>query len=156
MARDLAWFVSPCIEFGRTLLSAHNRLRAQHDSQPLAWSSDAATKARTWAAHLADSGTLQHGEHDGLGQNLAYKMGAELTGEETANMWYREVDQYDFSRPGFSSGTGHFTQLVWVDTTHMGAAKVTRGNRSYVVANYSPPGNITNPGQFQKNVKRKR
>ena len=71
-------------------------------------------------------------------------------------MWYQEASKYDFDHPGFRSGTGHFTQMVWAGTTHMGAAKVVQGNRSYVVANYSPPGNITNKGQFEQNVKRKK
>lgn len=89
-----------------------------------------------------------------MGQNLAYKMGQELTAEDAADMWYQEISNYDFNRPGFSSNTGHFTQMVWADTTEMGAAQIVRGNRSYVVANYIPPGNITNRGQFERNVKK--
>lgn len=141
--------------FNGSLLSSHNKLRAAHGSPPLRWSKTAASKARAWARHLAQTGTLEHGNHEGLGQNLAYKMGAELSGEEASNIWYQEISEYDFNRPGFRSGTGHFTQLVWAATTHVGASKVTQGNRSYVVANYSPPGNITNRGQFEQNVKRK-
>lgn len=83
-------------------------------------------------------------------------MGQELTAEEVANMWYEEISDYDYDHPGFRSGTGHFTQMVWASSTQMGAAIVTQGNRSYVVANYTPPGNITNEGQFQLNVKRSR
>ena len=142
-------------EFGTSILSTHNKLRAAHGSSPLQWSAKAASKAQAWARHLAQSGTLEHGNHVGLGQNLAYKMGADLSGEETANMWYQEISQYNFNQPGFKSGTGHFTQLVWAATTHLGAAKVTQGNTSYVVANYSPPGNITNTQLFEQNVKRK-
>lgn len=81
-------------------------------------------------------------------------MGQELTAEEVANMWYEEISDYSYDRPGFRSGTGHFTQMVWADSTQMGAAVVTQGNRSYAVANYTPPGNVTNEGQFQLNVKR--
>lgn len=130
--------------------SAHNKQRAQHGSPPLAWSSLAAARAKGWAETLAESGTLEHGNYKGFGQNLAYKMGA-----ETAEMWYQEVEQYDFNRPGYQNGTGHFTQLVWAATTHMGAAKVVCGNRSYVVANYSPAGNVANETQFEQNVKRR-
>lgn len=89
-----------------------------------------------------------------MGQNLAYKMGQELTADDVANMWYQESSKYNYNNPGFRNGTGHFTQMVWSDTTHMGAARVVRGNQSYVVANYTPPGNITNNGQFEKNVRR--
>lgn len=140
--------------FGKSLLSATNKLRAKHGSPPMKWSPEAASKAQEWAAHLAKSGTLQHGNHKGMGQNLAYKMGQELSAGEFANMWYEEISDYDFNRPGFRSSTGHFTQMVWKSSTEMGAAIVTQGNRAYVVANYIPPGNITNEGQFELNVKR--
>lgn len=81
-------------------------------------------------------------------------MGQELTAERAANMWYEEISDYDYDRPGFNSNTGHFTQMIWASTTHMGAAIVVQGDHSYVVANYLPPGNITNQGQFEQNVKR--
>lgn len=129
-------------------------MRAKHGSPPLKWSREAARKAQDWAQHLANIGSLQHGNHEDMGQNLAYKAGAELTGEEAVDIWYKEIAQYDFSQPGFKSNTGHFTQLVWASTTHMGAAKATKGNQSFVVANYVPPGNVTNAGQFERNVKK--
>ena len=119
------------------------------------WSSAAATKANEWANHLVKSGTLEHGNHKDMGQNLAMKMGAEFTAQEVADMWYNEISHYNFDHPGFRSGTGHFTQMIWASTTHMGAAKVSKGNHSIVVANYIPPGNITNKGQFENNVRRK-
>ena len=150
-------FICCCADndFKDSFLSTHNRVRAAHGSAPLQWSSKAASNARTWARHLAQSGVLEHGNHDGMGQNLAFKSGAPLSGDETSNLWYQEVAQYNFNQPGFRSGTGHFTQMVWAATTHVGAAMVTKGNSTYVVANYTPPGNITNQGQFEKNVKRR-
>ena len=45
---------------------------------------------------------------------------------------------YDFNNGQFAADTGHFTQLVWVETTHVGAAK--SGDGLFVVANYSPAG----------------
>lgn len=141
-------------EFGRELLKAHNSYRAKHGSPPLKWSSEAARPAQEWADRLTKTGRLQHGNHDGMGQNLAFKSGAELTGQEVADMWYKEVSKYDFNRPGFSSGTGHFTQLVWAETTHMGAGRATKGSSTFVVANYVPPGNVLGQGNYERNVKR--
>jgi hypothetical protein len=65
-------------------------------------------------------------------------------------MWYDEVYSpgYDFNNHGFSSGTGHFTQVVWLGSTHMGAARSSNGEN--VVANYSPAGNMM--GSFPQNV----
>lgn len=67
-------------------------------------------------------------------------------------MWYDEIKDYDFNNPGFSSGTGHFTQVVWVDSMELGVAKATAQNgMQFVVARYFPPGNIL--GRFPNNVK---
>lgn len=64
---------------------------------------------------------------------------------------------YDFREPtGYTEATGHFTQLVWRDTTDVGCAAVDCGYTDeneeggrperalgwYVVCEYSPGGNI--------------
>lgn len=36
--------------------------------------------------------------------------------------WGNERDVYDFSNPQFTEETGHFTQLVWNDTTDVGVS----------------------------------
>ncbi len=89
-----------------------------------------------------------------MGQNLAYKSGAEFTAQEVVDNWYSEQNNYNYNHPGFNSGTGHFTQLVWKATTHIGVGRATNGNKTFVVANYIPAGNITNQGQFEQNVLR--
>lgn len=89
-----------------------------------------------------------------MGQNLAYKSGAELTAQEVADMWYNEITKYDFNNPGFSSSTGHFTQLVWSETTEVGIGKAVKGTTTYVVANYTPPGNVQGRQNYERNVKR--
>ncbi len=67
-------------------------------------------------------------------------------------MWYDEIKDYDFKKPGFSSNTGHFTQVVWVDSVELGVGKATAANgMQFVVARYFPPGNIL--GRFPDNVK---
>jgi len=66
-------------------------------------------------------------------------------------MWYNEIKDYNFQKPGFGMNTGHFTQVVWKGTTEggWGIATNAQGN-CYVVGNYSPPGNYE--GQFPQNV----
>lgn len=62
--------------------------------------------------------------------------------------------RYDFRNPGFKSGTGHFTQIVWQETEEMGMAKFKGSEgKIIVVARYRPPGNVIN--HFQDNVKPK-
>jgi hypothetical protein len=53
------------------------------------------------------------------GENLAYFKGYDgdpLTFIKwSIDMWYQEVEYYDFNKPGFKDTTGHFTCLVWKD-----------------------------------------
>lgn len=139
-------------DFSRDILKAHNNYRKKHGAPPLSWSAPAAKKAQQWANHLASIGRMQHGNHEGMGQNIAYMSGATLTPEHACEMWYNEINQYNFNRPGFSSATGHFTQLVWASTNEVGVGRAIKGQTTFVVANYTPPGNVR--GKFEENVKR--
>ena len=79
-------------------------------------------------------------------------VGGQLTGRKVTDMWYEEHDKYSFRNPGFSSTTGHFTQIVWQSSKEMGAGKaVSSSGAQFVVARYQPPGNVR--GQFPENVK---
>lgn len=69
--------------------------------------------------------------------------------------FYDEIQYYDWNNPGFSSQTGHFTQVVWKASTEIGVGiatypDATYGRRSVVAINYRPPGNYL--GQFEQNV----
>ena len=74
-----------------------------------------------------------------------------MTAQKTVEMWYAEISKYHYNRPGFSSSTGHFTQVVWASTTAVGIGRAVNGSSTYVVANYVPPGNVQ--GRFEQNVK---
>lgn len=54
--------------------------------------------------------------------------------------WYNEVTTYSFSNPGWSGSTGHFTQLVWKDTTSVGCGYNARCAMATYVCQYSPAG----------------
>lgn len=68
----------------------------------------------------------------------------------------REGMFYDYSDPGFSPETRHFTQNVWRSTTHVGfgfGSAVDQYGKfwvSYVVAKFYRPGNVED--QFVVNV----
>ena len=86
--------------------------------------------------------------------NIHYDIGAELTGKKTTDMWYEEESRYNYRNARFSSNTGHFTQVVWAESTHIGAGKaVSSSGAQFVVARYSPAGNVQ--GKFAENVKTK-
>jgi hypothetical protein len=74
----------------------------------------------------------------------------EITPTMAIKMWYNEVNDpgYPWDSPGFSGGTGHFTQVVWKETTHVGLGQAG----CWISANYLPAGNMSMPGYFEKNV----
>uniref|UniRef100_A0A9L0SJ15 Golgi-associated plant pathogenesis-related protein 1 n=1 Tax=Equus caballus TaxID=9796 RepID=A0A9L0SJ15_HORSE len=75
------------------------------------------------------------------------------TGKEVADRWYSEIKNYNFQQPGFTSGTGHFTAMVWKNTKKMGVGKASASDgSSFVVARYFPAGNVVNQGFFEENV----
>ncbi len=51
-----------------------------------------------------------------------------------------QVSQYNFANGGFSGATGHFTQLVWKDTTRIGCGYNFGCSMKTYVCNYDPPG----------------
>ncbi|XP_037236863.1 Golgi-associated plant pathogenesis-related protein 1 isoform X2 [Falco rusticolus] len=76
-----------------------------------------------------------------------------MRGKDVADRWYSEIKNYSFQNPGFSSGTGHFTAMVWKNTKKMGVGKASASDGStFVVARYDPAGNVVNPGYYEENV----
>ena len=56
---------------------------------------------------------------------------------------------------GFSSGTGHFTQVIWKESTKLGIGRVEKhvdryGRCAFIVARYKVAGNLL--GAFTENV----
>jgi pathogenesis-related protein 1 len=132
-------------------LDAHNRFRAQHCARPLSWSPKLAEVAQKWADELQKKGcAFAHSPGGTYGENLAAGTSGALDPESTVFMWYDEVKKYDFARGAFSMETGHFTQVVWTTTTHVGCGQVTCKGNDILVCNYDPPGNWK--GQFQRHV----
>lgn len=139
-----------------------NAVRARHHAPPLVLDDELTDYARIRARNVSRQWRLNAG-HDGLrpstGENL-YWAGSYAPVPRTAHAavqaWYREVDEYAFDDPGFSHDTGHFTQLVWKDTTRLGAARVSGAgptwNETYIVFAFEEPGNYS--GQFRRNVLR--
>ena len=86
---------------------------------------------------------MKHASGTGEGENLAWASWA-LTPTQAVNMWGDEKSFYTSYVPIDSSNYqtfGHYTQMVWRDTTQIGCAVVTCASGSIVVCRYSPPGN---------------
>ncbi|KAK1923511.1 CAP domain-containing protein [Papiliotrema laurentii] len=142
-----------------TLLKLHNDFRAQYGAAPLVWDDTVAAYAQTQANKcvFAHSG----GQY---GENLAAGVGGGFNAAAGFKGWADEASLYDYNNPGFSSATGHFTQVVWKNTQKLGCAVVNCPNGSIfdakynganvlVWCNYNLPGNYL--GQFPANVGQK-
>ncbi|XP_071207332.1 GLI pathogenesis-related 2 isoform X1 [Salvelinus alpinus] len=145
-------------QFGRALLKSLNQYRSQHGALPLVLSPALTREAQDWAAHLVSINTLMN-SGKGHGENIFYCSGSSTatpTGSDVAESWYKEIEKYNFSSPGFQSGAGNFTQMVWKSAKQVGVGLATSGRGTFIaVAFYDPAGNITNPGYFHDNVKTK-
>jgi len=136
-------------------VTVHNVLRRQHGAPLLQWSDECAEYAQKQADECQCNGGLSHGSTEAPsgshGQNLAWSsagIGAGWSVEKAVRSWYGEIEEYDWSQPGFQSGTGHFTQVIWKSTTHVGVGVSTDGKN--IAANYYPAGNVQ--GRFPENV----
>ncbi|KPV77473.1 uncharacterized protein RHOBADRAFT_5088, partial [Rhodotorula graminis WP1] len=101
-------------------LDLHNEYRAKHGVSALTWSDKLASTAQAWA----DRCVFEHGggEAIGAGENLAAWRGGSGDVSQGVQMWYDEASDYDYSSPGYSSATGHFTQMIWASTSQVGCA----------------------------------
>lgn len=152
--------------FRKSVLSEHNTLRATHHSPSLTLSDSLNATAQAYAEKLLQTGSFRHSnreERNDAGENLYYAMLAAPShlatyGDDVVRAWYDEVSYYDYSNASFSSRTGHFTQVVWKNTTELGCG-VAQGTESrsgyeftkiYVVCHYQTAGNYM--GQFMENV----
>jgi len=133
-----------------------NGFRALHKSQPLAWDFTIASFSQNWSDYLLTNHLFQHSGNETYGENLAYFQGYGLDIMKLLKMavdsWYDEVKMYDFSKPGFSEQTGHFTCLIWGNsiTYALGFSIDPITQTAIITMNTSPPGNVV--GEFQANV----
>ena len=124
-------------------LVAHNRYRALHGAPALQWSSAIASGAQAYA----DTCPSGHSATTPYGENLAWGY---PDVQSVVDAWYGEEASYDYTKPGFSSATGHFTQVVWRGTTEVGCGQSSRCSWPAWVCRYNPPGNYL--GEFSGNV----
>ncbi|KAM3413774.1 hypothetical protein BST61_g10458 [Cercospora zeina] len=147
----------------------HNIHRSNHSAPMLTWDADLAAAASTVAESCKYEHNIEPGG-GGYGQNIAAGVPANNVSAVITDMWYNsEVTKYPaFGRnpteaemEGFSVW-GHFTQLVWKNSTLLGCATSdcsTRGGLQntgggvmpyFTVCNYKTVGNYA--GQYADQV----
>jgi len=166
---------TPPNEQVRRLIDLHNEAREEVGIQSkIKWSPKIAKDAKTYADILANSGEFEHDskknhlsyenggyENGPYGENLyAYynSNGKKATFEMASNDWINEKNFYHYGKVSFDGDDcdrgeqcGHYTQIIWENTTRVGCAISQYKKGKYkggyvVVCKYKTPGNII--GQY--------
>ncbi|XP_070548660.1 uncharacterized protein [Ptychodera flava] len=137
------------------MLEAHNYFRCLHDSDAMTLSAKMKKQAKTAVDTSAATGGLKHSFK---GENLALIQIpiSDATGFGITKMWYDEIKDYNYDDFKKSTGVvGHFTQVVWADSSKLGCASTVdiKGN-TQIACEYDPPGNYATVEDHVDNVNR--
>lgn len=137
-------YTSPS-DFQSSILNSTNTFRHQHNASFLQWNDTLAK----YAADHAEQCNFQH-SHGLYGENLA--IGYENI-TSAIDAWGNERSDFHFDSEGFSEQTGHFTQLVWKDTTSTGCGAHDCGSKGWLLfCEYWPAGNVD--GEYNDQVQK--
>ncbi len=137
-------------EDAQQVLDFHNKVRADVGAPALEWSGELAEYAQAWADHLAKEGCkFEHRPRSGTwtqkhGENIFWGSGKEYSALHASESWYSEIKDYRYAplTAQNSAKTGHYSQMVWKSTTHVGIGiSRCKDGETLIVANYNPPGN---------------
>jgi hypothetical protein len=130
---------------------AHNVVRAEVGVAGLVWDPSVAATAAAYAARCV----FQHSGTAGLGENLAaYAPSGGHTGQDAVDSWASEKANYDYASNTCAANQvcGHYTQVVWRNSTNLGCGVQACNTNSPFgasfpnweiwVCNYLPPGNF--------------
>ncbi|KAH0627109.1 hypothetical protein JD844_002519 [Phrynosoma platyrhinos] len=111
-------------QFAEEVLKAHNDYRKKHGVPSLKLCKKLSREAQQYSEALASTRILKHSPESSsgkCGENLAWAS-YNQSGNEVAERWYSEINNYNFQSPGFSSGTGKYDLCKSIDSkdsTHL-------------------------------------
>jgi len=137
------------------MLDRHNYHRCMHGVPLMTWSNSIASNAQEWANEM--NGRMDHSPSNrrnispwgALGENLMLGsiQGKDNWAQQWVDIWYNEIEKTNNGLvSGFSSGTGHYTQVVWKSSTALGCGYFNK----LLVCQYGPAGNYG--GQYSSQV----
>ena len=128
------------------ILDAHNKWRSEVGVSNLEYSEELAQEAQKWANHLAKHGCKLGHSKTVNGENVFWSSASGATATEAVDDWGSEKQYYKKGKKISASNYqkfGHYTQVVWGKTTHVGAGRATCKNGGTIwVCQYSPAGNV--------------
>jgi len=169
-------------EAKQLILDRHNELRSYvalgletNGAQPsasnmkkLVWNDEIAASAQRWADQCNFGHDSERSKIDGtrVGQNVFIGWTSDERSYESVmeeidggvDSWYNEVKDPGFNSGNidpfvFSSGTGHYTQVVWADTEELGCGMVYYDDNGWfarlVVCNYAIGGNMIGGSMYE-------
>ena len=154
--------------FNKAILKQHNFYRNIAGIKPLKWNNDLEKLASEWATSLKKNRNckMQHSStsyrrnaatFSYVGENLHWNFSSRAFtvdpehGSKAVDNWYEEIRDYQYSKRGVvcakrnkKEAIGHFTQVMWDQSTDVGCAYATCGGGTslVVVCNYGPGGNF--------------
>ncbi|MBX7526781.1 CAP family protein [Qipengyuania vesicularis] len=133
------------------MLATHNEARAEVGVPDLVLDNDLNRQALAYAEEMARTGMFQHSkgsDRPGQGENLWAGTASAFPYERMSGAWIDEKRFFidaefpNVSTTGNWQDVGHYTQIVWRDTTRFGCGIATGLGRDWLVCRYSPPGNV--------------
>ncbi|MGB3139084.1 MAG: CAP domain-containing protein, partial [Nodosilinea sp.] len=129
--------------------------RLEVEVPPLEWSESLAASSKVWADRLASTDTFEHSSSNGYGENLWKGTAGAYSLADMVGSWGDEKAYFipnaafpDLSTTGDWTDVGHYTQIVWEDTTEVGCGLATGSGEDVLVCRYSPPGNYRGQKPF--------
>ena len=137
------------------MLAEHNAERRALGIPDMQLDDDLNDQAQAYAEEMARTGNFAHSpssSRPNQGENLWAGTAGRFEYEAMVGAWIDEKQYYIHDRFPYVSSTGnwqdvgHYTQIIWRDSTLLGCGLATSGSWDYLVCRYSPPGNVV--GQY--------
>lgn len=138
------------------ILAAHNVARKAVGITPLTYSHTLADSAQKWSEELQrDNCEMRHDPKTNYGENLYWtsQTGGDIknelivTPENVVSFWTEEKTDFNYDKNSCAAGKqcGHYTQIVWAETTQVGCGvsvcQSEATHKEIWVCRYDPRGN---------------